>query len=79
MGEALPAVIDDGTGVYFWDGRDAALGTEWVFLGRYRCERCGRAVTIVRFQRDEAHRLFVRHKQCPGGCDAEHAWLSVRG
>ena len=80
MGElerATAAVIDDGTGVYFWDGRDTTLiGREWVFMGLYRCDRCGRSVTIVRFKRDEASdRLFRRQQQCPGGCDAEHDWL----
>jgi hypothetical protein len=78
MGELeRAAVIDDGTGVYFWDGRDTRLiGKEWVFMGLFRCERCGRSVTIVRFTRDErSDRLFCRQKLCPGGCEAEHAWL----
>ena len=81
MGEPRHAgVIDDGTGVYLWDGRaldpERLLGREWIFMGLYRCERCGRSVTIVRFAGDAySDRLFVRHKHCPGGCDAVHAWL----
>ena len=72
-----PAVIDDGTGVYLWDGRDVeSLGKEWVFLGLFRCEQCGRSVTIVRFAGDDySDRLFRRQKHCPGGCDAVHDWL----
>jgi hypothetical protein len=74
-------VIDDGTGVYFWDGVElsrALLGKEWVFMGRFRCEGCGRSVTIVRFERDDDRdRLFRRQKQCPGGCDAVHEWLAA--
>lgn len=77
MGEPeRTALIDDGTGVYLWDGRDTALlGKEWVFMGLYRCERCGRSVTIVRFTRDDSERVFGRQKQCPGGCEAARAWL----
>ena len=77
MGERTTAVIDDGTGVYFWDGVDTTLiGKEWVFMGLFRCEHCGRSVTIVRFTRDEDRdRQFRRQKQCPGGCDSVHDWL----
>lgn len=81
MGEQLErapaAVIDNGTGVYFWDGVATALvGKEWVFMGLFRCECCGRSVTIVRFERDvDSDRLFRRQKQCPGGCDSVHDWL----
>jgi len=79
MGEQRePAVIDDGTGVYLWDGTDTALiGKEWVFMGLFRCEGCGRSVTIVRFTREDRDRdqLFHRQKQCPGGCDSVHDWL----
>ena len=80
MGEAQrAAVIDDGTGVYLWDGRDTTLlGKEWVFMGVYRCESCGRSVTIVRFAGDAYDdRLFRRQKHCPGGCEAVHAWLTT--
>ena len=68
--ERTAAVIDDGTGVYYWDGVDKALvGEDWVFMGLYRCEGCGRSVTIVRFARDdESERQFRRQKHCPGGC-----------
>jgi hypothetical protein len=63
------AVLDDGTGVYLWDGRDTAqLRQDWVFMGLFRCEDCGRSVTVVRFTREERDRLFHRKKQCPGGC-----------
>lgn len=77
MGEPeRAAVIDDGTGVYFWNGLDTTLlGKEWVFMGLYRCEGCGRSVTIVRFEHEATDRLFHRQKQCPGGCDSEHEWL----
>jgi hypothetical protein len=44
-------------------------------MGLYRCERCGRSVTIVRFTRDDSERVFGRQKQCPGGCEAARAWL----
>jgi hypothetical protein len=75
--ERAAAVIDDGTGVYFWDGHDTTLlGKEWTFMGLYRCESCGRSVTIVRFGGDAFNeRLFHKQKQCPGGCDSVHDWL----
>ena len=82
MGEQLErapaAVIDNGTGVYFWDGVDTALlGKEWVFMGLFRCECCGRSVTIVRFEHDvDGDRLFHRQKQCRGGCDSVVDWLA---
>jgi hypothetical protein len=78
MGEPeRAAVIDDGTGVYFWDGLVSTLaGKEWVFMGLYRCECCGRSVTIVRFAHDNySDRAFRRQKQCPGGCESTHDWL----
>lgn len=75
------AVIDDGTGVYFWDGRMPSgqpFGKEWVFMGLFRCEQCGRSVTIVRFAgHDYSERQLSRQKQCPGGCESEHEWLET--
>ena len=70
MGEPVrPAVLDDGTGVYLWDGIDTArFDKEWVFMGLFRCEDCGRSVTVVRFTREERAQLFHRKKHCPGGC-----------
>jgi hypothetical protein len=77
--ERTTAVIDDGTGVYFWDGvgvDTALVGKEWVFMGLFRCEGCGRSVTIVRFARDaDNERQFRRQKQCPGGCESVVSWL----
>jgi hypothetical protein len=63
------AVIDDGTGVYLWSGDDHPMIREWVFKAIYRCERCGRAVTILRFERDAAAEQSMRRlRTCPGGC-----------
>jgi hypothetical protein len=45
---------------------------DWVFLGMFRCERCGRSVTIRKTTRgpaDDDERLFHRHRQCPEGCE----------
>jgi hypothetical protein len=63
-------VIDDGTGVYLWSGDEPhPLGNEWVFKAIYRCEQCGRAVTILRFERDTAAEQTMRRlRTCPGGC-----------
>jgi hypothetical protein len=65
------AVIDDGTGVYLWrnDEPHPTMAREWVFKALYRCEACGRAVTILRFERDVAAEQGMRRmKTCPGGC-----------
>jgi DNA-directed RNA polymerase subunit RPC12/RpoP len=64
------AVIDDGTGVYLWSGEEQhPMGKEWVWKAIYRCERCGRAVTILRFERDAAAEQSMRRlRTCPGGC-----------
>lgn len=66
------AVIDDGTGVYLWSGDEQHPTTrEWVWKALYRCEQCGRAVTIVRFERDTAAEQGMRRlRTCPGGCGA---------
>jgi hypothetical protein len=66
------AVIDDGTGVYLWTGEEPnAIGRDWVFKALYRCEQCGRAVTILRFERDAAAEQTMRRlRTCPGGCAA---------
>jgi hypothetical protein len=79
MGEsANAAVIDNGTGVYFWDN-DPRVLEEFVFMGVFRCEQCGRSVTVVRFAGDDyTHdRAFRRQKHCPGGCEAVHEWLAA--
>ena len=66
------AVIDDGTGVYLWRGDEPHLqGRDWVWKALYRCEACGRAVTILRFERDPAAEQGMRRlRTCPGGCAA---------
>ena len=76
MGDIANAVIDNGSGVYFWNN-DPQLLKEWTFMGVFRCEACGRSVTIVRFTGDDYDndRAFRRQKQCPGGCEAVHDWL----
>jgi hypothetical protein len=64
------AVIDDGTGVYLWRADEPhPQAREWVFKALYRCEDCGRAVTILRFERDAAAEQGMRRlRTCPGGC-----------
>jgi hypothetical protein len=71
-------VIDNGTGVYFWHGSDKQrVGDDWVFMALFRCEQCGRAVTIVRFDRSSVDEpRFRRMRVCPGGCSAVHEWLA---
>lgn len=49
-----------------WNGT-TPLGNDWVFMGVFRCESCGRSVTIVNSTREE-RALFHRRKRCPGGC-----------
>ena len=68
------AVIDDGTGVYLWRGDEPhPMAREWVFKALYRCEACGRAVTILRFERDAAAEQGMRRlRTCPGGCTSVH-------
>ena len=75
MEEPRPAaVLDDGTGVYLWDGTDTTrFAKDWVFMGVFRCEDCGRSVTVVRFTHEERAELFHRKKQCPGGCASVRA------
>lgn len=65
------AVIDDGTGVYLCRAdQPPPTAREWVFKAIYRCEQCGRAVTIVRFERDAAAEQGMRRlRTCPGGCE----------
>jgi hypothetical protein len=72
------AVIDDGTGVYLWSGDEQhPMGKEWVFKAIYRCEQCGRAVTILRFERDVAAEQSMRRlRTCPGGCASIQTRLS---
>lgn len=46
------------------------LENNWVFLGVFRCERCGRSVTIRKTTRgDDDDRFFHRHRHCPDGCE----------
>jgi hypothetical protein len=72
----VPAVIDTGRGVYLWNGVEQPAGEDWVFMALYRCEQCGRAVTIVRFHRDLAdeHGLH-RLRTCPQSCTSISQWL----
>jgi hypothetical protein len=72
-----PAVIDNGTGVYLWRGQHKqAMSDQWVFMALYRCEHCGREVTIVRFDRANVdERSLRRMKACPGGCASVQQWL----
>jgi hypothetical protein len=76
------AVLDDGTGVYLWSGEEqhlVAQAREWVWKALYRCEACGRAVTILRFQRDAvAEQGMRRMRTCPGGCASIHERLQPR-
>jgi hypothetical protein len=74
---AAPAVLDDGTGVYLWSGSEShRLGEEWVFKALFRCAKCDRAVTVVRYAGDrvEDHWLRSLHT-CPGGCASVVRWL----
>lgn len=38
--------------------------SDWVFMGMFRCERCGRSVTIRKATRSDEERLFHRHRHC---------------
>lgn len=76
--DRVPAVIDDGSGVYLWTGVEEhrAQHREWVFMARYRCEQCGRDVTIVRFERDLSDERGLRHlRTCPRSCASISQWL----
>jgi hypothetical protein len=75
------AVIDDGTGVYFWHGHDRhSVGEDWVFMALFRCDQCGREVTIVRFEKGSVdERSLSRVRACPGGCGEVRSWLQPRG
>ncbi len=74
------AVIDDGTGLYLWEGLRDGLEkhrAEWAFLALFRCEHCGRDVTIVRADRSKIdERSLSRMRACPGGCEAATQWLA---
>lgn len=79
MGEGTAtAIIDTGSGVYFWRGRNQQrVEGDWIFMALFRCESCGRDVTILRF--DRAHgdeRTLARQKTCPDGCTSARAWLA---
>jgi hypothetical protein len=72
-----PAVLDDGTGVYLWTGTESPrVAEDWIFKALFRCTRCNRAVTVVRFEGStvEDHWLRSLHT-CPGGCASIHRWF----
>ncbi len=73
------AVLDNGTGVYLWHGRERHhVPDDWVFMARFRCDHCGRDVTIMRFDRTQVdERRLLRLKGCPGGCDSIQQWLAT--
>ena len=75
-----PAVLDDGTGVYLWIGTEPHRASEeWVFKALFRCAKCGRAVTVVRFEGDKVEDRWVRSLHaCPGGCASIVHWLPTR-
>lgn len=78
MGEPAErtAVIDDGTGVYLWHGYEKHRD-EWVFMALYRCDQCGRDVTIIRYDRAKLdERSLTRLRVCPGGCASATQWLA---
>jgi hypothetical protein len=74
------AVLDDGTGVYLWSGTEAhRTDEEWVFKALYRCTKCGRSVTVVRFAGDHVEDRWLRSlHSCPGGCASIVRWLPTR-
>jgi hypothetical protein len=76
--ERSPAVLDDGTGVYLWTGTESHRSSEeWVFKAIFRCVKCDRAVTIVRFEGDHVEDRWLRSlHSCPGGCDSVVRWLA---
>jgi len=78
MGEGTAtAIIDNGSGVYYWRGRDKQrVEGDWVFMALFRCQQCGRDVTILRFDRSQLdERNLTRLKTCPDGCTSTRPWL----
>ncbi|HEU0030294.1 MAG TPA: hypothetical protein VFQ53_06675 [Kofleriaceae bacterium] len=76
-----PAVLDDGTGVYLWGGTEPyRADEEWVFKAMFRCDRCNRAVTVVRYAGDHVEHHWLRSLRtcCPGGCASVTSWLPAR-
>jgi hypothetical protein len=72
-----PAVLDDGTGVYLWTGVESTrVAADWIFKALFRCERCNRAVTIVRFEGFRVEDHWLRSlRTCPGDCASIVRWL----
>jgi hypothetical protein len=65
----VPSVLDDGKAVFLWNGAEHRRDEEWTFLACFRCEQCGRSVTVVRFEGDVYdQRALSRLRVCPGGC-----------
>jgi hypothetical protein len=77
MDTSVAAVLDDGTGVYLWSGTERyRIGEEWVFKALFRCAKCDRAVTVVRFEGDTVEDRWLRSLHgCPGGCASIVKWL----
>jgi hypothetical protein len=47
----------------------ARAESEWVFLARFLCARCGRDVTIRHYPGDPRERRMTRYlRVCPDGC-----------
>jgi hypothetical protein len=47
------------------ESSEELLENNWVFLGMFRCEQCGRSVTIRKATHNsDDERLFHRHRYC---------------